>query len=325
MELSREELFKPLNKKRYEKAEVATRPSLTYWGDAWKRLKQNKVAMFSLAVIILIFLAAIFGPMLSPYSYSQQIRGEENLGPSLQHPFGTDSLGRDMFVRVLYGARISLSVGVVACIINLTIGIFYGGISGYFGGRVDSIMMRIVDIIYSIPTMLYVILLMVVLRDKLENLLKLPIFSGLQAAGSGLISIYLAIGLTYWVSMARIVRGQILSLKEQEYVTAAKTLGASSFRILIRHLIPNSLGSIIVTTMLLIPDAIFTESFLSFIGLGVDAPVPSWGSLADDALGSIRTHFYLLLFPSLAISITILAFNLFGDGLRDALDPRMRK
>ncbi|MDO8685440.1 MAG: ABC transporter permease, partial [Clostridiales bacterium] len=238
---------------------------------------------------------------------------------------GTDTLGRDMLVRIIYGARISLSIGIVACLINITIGVLYGGIAGYFGGKVDTIMMRIVDIIYSVPTMLYVILLMVVLKERLVILFEKPFFSVFKSAGPGLFSVYLAIGLTYWVSMARIVRGQILSLKEQEYVTAARTLGAGGFRILLRHLIPNCIGPIIVTTMLLIPDAIFTESFLSFIGLGVDAPMASWGSLASDAIGSIRSYFYLLLYPSLAISITILAFNLFGDGLQDALDPRMRK
>lgn len=318
------DLFRPLNRSGIDVCEIS-RPSLTYWGDAWRRLKKNTVAMVSLVIIVLIVLAAIIGPEFIPYSYSDQIRGAESQWPSLAHPLGTDSLGRDMLVRILYGARISLSVGIVACIINLTIGVLYGGIAGYIGGRVDNIMMRIVDIIYSIPTMLYVILLSVVFRDSFSKLFESGAFSWMKAAGSGLISIYLAIGLSYWVVMARIVRGQILSLKEQEYITAARTLGASGSRILLRHLIPNCVGPIIVTTMLLIPDAIFTESFLSFIGLGVDAPVPSWGGLASDALGAFRSYFYLLLFPCLAISITILTFNLFGDGLRDALDPRMRK
>lgn len=318
------DLFRPLNKRKIDTGEFV-RPSLTYWGDAWRRLKNNKVATISLIVIAIIVLAAIIGPMIIPYKYSDQLRGQESLGPSLDHPFGTDSLGRDTLVRVLYGARISLSVGFVACLINLTIGVLYGGISGFIGGKVDNLMMRIVDVIYSIPTMLYVILLSVVFRDSFDNLFKTAFFSPLKTAGSGLISIYLAIGLSYWVVMARIVRGQILSLKEQEFITAAKTVGAGGVRILLRHLLPNCIGPIIVTTMLLIPDAIFTESFLSFIGLGVDAPVPSWGGLASDALGSFRSNFYLLLFPCLAISITILSFNLFGDGLRDAMDPRMRK
>lgn len=318
------ELFRPLN--RQTAVEVAnTRPSLTYWQDVWRRLKSNKVAMVSLAGIILIFLLAIFGPMFIPYSYSDQIRGSEDLRPCLEHPFGTDHLGRDMLVRVLYGARISLSISIVAALVNLVIGVLYGGISGYVGGKVDTVMMRLIDIIYGVPNMLYIILLTVVLKPTLTELFKLPFLGFFKDAGAGLVSMYIALGLTYWITTARIVRGQILSLKEQEYVTAARALGASGPRILIRHLVPNCIGPIVVTTMLMIPDAIFTESFLSFIGLGVDAPVPSWGSLASEALGGIRSYFYLLLSPSLAICITMLVFNLFGDGLRDALDPKMRK
>lgn len=319
------ELFRPLSRKNIEISTESVRPSLTYWQDVWRRLRGNKVAMISFIGIIFIFAAAIFGPLLSPYGYADQIRGQESLWPTLQHPFGTDHLGRDMLVRVLYGARISLSIGVVATLVNLLIGVVYGGISGYLGGKVDTVMMRIIDIIYGVPLMLYVILLSVVLKPTLSTYFQYPVFSFFKDAGAGLVSMYIALGLSYWITTARIVRGSILSLKEQEYITAARTLGASGPRILLRHLIPNCIGPIIVTTMLMIPDAIFTESFLSFIGLGVDAPVPSWGSLASDALGGIRSYFYLLLFPSLAICITMLVFNLFGDGLRDALDPRMRK
>ncbi|MCR4435030.1 MAG: ABC transporter permease [Eubacteriales bacterium] len=323
MQLS-DELFMPLEKEQMD-IKKTSEPGLTYWRDVWRRLKKNKVAMVSLGIIILIFALSIIGPLLSPYSYSDQLRGQEKQWPSWQHPMGTDSLGRDMLVRVLYGGRISLSIGIVASLINIVIGVLYGGISGYVGGKVDSIMMRICDIIYSIPLMLYVILLTVVLKPSLTSLFELPLFSAFKSAGAGLISIYIAIGISYWIVTARIVRGQILSLKEQEYITAAKALGAGGPRILLRHLIPNCIGPIIVTTMLQIPDAIFTESFLSFVGLGVDAPVPSWGGLASDAVGGIRSYFYLLLFPSLAISITMLVFNLFGDGLRNALDPRIRK
>jgi oligopeptide transport system permease protein len=318
------ELFRPLNRAAMTEA-VSTRPSLTYWQDVWRRLRKNKVAMISLIGILIILALAILGPMLSPYSYSDQIRGSEDLKPCWQHPLGTDHLGRDMLVRILYGARISLSIGIVAALVNLVIGVLYGGISGFIGGKVDTVMMRIIDIIYGVPAMLYIILLAVVLKPTLTELFKLPFMEFFKAAGAGLVSMYIALALTYWITTARIVRGQILSLKEQEYVTAAKTLGAGSARILLRHLVPNCIGPIVVTTMLMIPDAIFTESFLSFIGLGVDAPVPSWGSLASEALGGIRSYFYLLLSPSLAICITMLAFNLFGDGLRDALDPRMRK
>jgi oligopeptide transport system permease protein len=206
----------------------------------------------------------------------------------------------------MYGARISLSIGIVASLLNFTIGVVYGGISGYFGGRVDSVMMRIVDILYGIPLLLYVILLMVVLEPGLTN-------------------IFIALGFVYWLRMARIVRGQILSLKELEYILAARLIGASSWRIILRHLIPNSMGPIIVTMTLSIPEAIFTEAFLSFIGLGVSAPMASWGVLASEGVTSLRSYPYQLFFPAIAISITMLSFNFLGDGLRDALDPRMRK
>lgn len=220
--------------------------------------------------------------------------------------FGTDKLGRDVWVRNLYGARISLLVGIVAALVTGIVGVIYGGVSGYEGGRVDNIMMRIVDLINSIPLMLIVILISVVLTG-------------------GLATIILTIGLVYWVGMARQVRGQVLSLKEQEFVLAAKTLGASKWRIIMRHLIPNALGPIIVSMMMSIPQAIFTESFLSFIGLGVSAPMASWGTLASDALGGIRSYPYLLIVPSLSIALTMFAFNFVGDGLRDALDPKLRK
>lgn len=282
------------------------RPATTYWQDAWRRLKTNKPAMAGLAAIVLISLLAVFGPLLSPYSYSDQVLADANQPPSAAHWFGTDNLGRDLATRVLYGARISLAIGVVASLINLTVGVVYGGISGYCGGRVDSVMMRIVDILYGIPLLLYVILLMVVLKPGLTN-------------------IFIALGLVYWLRMARIVRGQVLALKEQEYVLAARLVGASGWRIILRHLVPNAMGPIIVTLTLSIPEAIFTEAFLSFIGLGVSAPMASWGVLASESLAGLRSYPFQLLYPALAISITMLAFNFLGDGLRDALDPRMRK
>lgn len=282
------------------------RPSTTYWQDAWRRLKKNKMAMAGLVMVCIITITAIFGPFFTKYNYSDQKLEWANQPPSAEHWLGTDNLGRDMFTRILYGARISLSIGIVASLLNFTIGVVYGGISGFFGGRVDSIMMRVIDILWGIPLLLYVILLMVVLEPGLTN-------------------IFIALGLVYWLKMARIVRGQILSLKQLEYILAARLIGAKPWRIILRHLIPNSMGPIIVTATLAIPEAIFTEAFLSFIGLGVAAPMASWGVLASEGVTSLRSYPFQLFCPAVAISITMLSFNFLGDGLRDALDPRMRK
>jgi oligopeptide transport system permease protein len=297
--------FQPIGRPDYIDAALV-RPQLSYWSDAWRRLQQNRAAIISFYVIILIILAAVFGPLLSPYSYSDQSLIMQNQPPSLEHWCGTDNLGRDLLTRCLYGARISLTVGIFATLISLTIGVLFGGVSGFWGGKIDNVMMRIVDIFYGIPLLLWVILLMVVLRPGLQNIL-------------------IAIGVTYWLSMARIVRGQILSLKEQDYILAARTIGASDKRIILRHLIPNAIGPILVTATFNIPQAIFTEAFLSFIGLGVGAPRASWGMLASDALGGLRSFPYQLFVPAIAICLTMLAFNFLGDGLRDALDPRLRK
>ncbi len=282
------------------------RPSLSYWQDAWTRLKRDKLAILGLAIILIILLLAIFAPLLSPYEYDEQNFMVANEPPNFEHWFGTDMFGRDLFVRVLYGARISLAVGFLASLINLFIGVIYGGIAGFAGGRVDNIMMRIVDVIYSVPVMIYVILLMVVV-------------------GPGLQSIFITLGISYWASMARMVRAEVMRLKNEEFVLAARVLGASDTRILLRHLIPNSMGAILVTLTFSIPSAIFTEAFLSFVGLGVSAPMASWGVLSSDAMGMLAIYPYQLFFPAAAISITILAFNFLGDGLRDALDPKLRK
>ncbi|MBP2626132.1 MAG: ABC-type transporter, integral rane subunit [Firmicutes bacterium] len=298
------ELFEPLCG--CDQAEAQARPITTYRQDAWRRLKEHKLAMIGLYTVLLIILIAVIGPWMSHVSYSDQNLMQANQSPSTEHWFGTDNLGRDLFIRVLYGARISLSIGIVASLINLTIGVVYGGIAGLVGGRVDRIMMNIVDVLYGIPMLLYVILLMVVLKPGLTN-------------------IFIALGIAYWLGMARIVRGQILSLKEHEYVLAARTLGASNWQILYRHLIPNSMGPIIITMTLAIPEAIFTEAFLSFIGLGVAAPMASWGVLSSEGVTSLRSYPFQLFFPAMAISITMLAFIFLGDGLRDALDPRTRR
>ena len=239
--------------------------------------------------------------------------------------WGTDMLGRDMLTRVMYGARISLTVAFVATLVNFFIGILYGSISGYGGGNLDNYMMRVVDIINSIPLVLYVILLMVLLKEVVIDVTVFGHYFVIFKGGAGLGTIIIALGSIYWVGMARLVRGQILGLKEQEFVLAAKTIGVSKLKIIFRHLVPNSMGPIIVSMTMMIPSAVFTEAFLSFIGLGISAPKASWGTLANDALSGLTTYPYQLFFPSAAIALTMLAFNFLGDGLRDALDPRLRK
>ena len=307
------ELFSPLSSEE-KKANEIVRPSVGYWANAWRRLKANKVALFSLIMIIVIIAFAIFGPIvvekLFGFTYKSTDKTASNLWPNAQPWFGTDYLGSDLFVRVMYGARYSLIIAFAASVLNLVIGVLYGGIAGFLGGKVDNIMMRIVDVLYSIPTLIYVVLLMNVLKTE---------------GSSGMFAIIVAMAISSWVGMARIVRGDILQLKQQEFVLAAKTLGASKTRILLRHLIPNCLGSIIVTMTLFVPSAIFTEAFLSYIGLGLNAPLASLGTLANDAKGLLTTQPYQLLFPAAMICLIILAFNLFGDGLTEALDPKHQK
>ncbi|PJI08443.1 MULTISPECIES: ABC transporter permease [Clostridium] len=298
-------LFKPVSEDRKKTHEKA-RPSVTYWQDVWRRFKANKLAMVGLIIIICVAIFSIFGPMVSKYNYYTNDYTIENLSPSSAHIFGTDNLGRDILTRVMYGGRISLSIALVASLISIVVGIIYGGISGYCGGNVDNIMMRIVEGISSLPLMIYMILIMVVL-------------------GAGMKSLIIAIAFTYWVDMARTVRGQILQLKQEEFVLAARTLGASSRRILLKHLLPNAMGPIIVNMTLNIPNAIFTEAFLSFVGLGIPAPQASWGTLCSNALGSYQMFPYQLLFPALALCITMFGFNFLGDGLSTALDPKMKK
>lgn len=298
------EMFEPAAKG--EQKTVLVRESVSFWKDVWRRLKKDKLAMIGLCVVIFITLIAILAPVLTPYDYATQDLYNQNQLPSAAHYFGTDQFGRDVFTRVLYGARISMTVAYVSTITTLFIGALYGGISGFVGGKVDLVMMRIVEILSGIPSMLYLILFMVKL-------------------GPGLHTIILSMSITGWLGMARMVRAQVIGLKNMEYVLAVRTLGVSETKILLKHLIPNSLGVIIVNLTLAVPSAIFNEAFLSFLGLGVSAPTASWGVLANEALSLYMLYPHQLLFPCLAICITIMAFNFLGDGLRDALDPKMRK
>jgi len=319
------ESFSPLDPSYYGKETLETE-EVGFWRASWRRLKHNKIAMISLCLIGLIILFAFIGPLFSPYTYDQQIRGDEGMFPTLKHLFGTDKLGRDLLVRCMIGTRISLAVGVVSAIIVLIIGSIYGSISGLFGGKVDTVMMRIVDIIYSVPEILLIVVIKMVIDQPLEQLVSTVDFlMPLQKVGSGLIAIFIVYGSLYWVGMARIVRGQILQLKEMEFITAARVLGCSQKDLIKKHLLPNCIGQLIATVMLQIPSAIFTEAFLSFLGIGVSAPLASLGSLTAEALGGIYSYAYRVISPAVLISLIILAFNLFGDGLRDALDPKMKK
>lgn len=411
---------------------IQDRQSVSYWKDAWRRLKKNIVAMIALGVIVFLFLFAFVGPLLIPYGYDEFNSGAENLFPYhytledqarveeeiaartetaavdvdeliaqakeeaevkgekftkkdeaviraqakvnaknasdsaseesvdpadirkelgirkhlfgysnaelerkaagekvFPHIFGTDMYGRDILVRVMYGSRVSMAVGIFAALLVLVIGAVYGSISGYCGGKVDAVMQRIVELIYSVPEMLVVLLIATAMKPILTEYVNSPgegpIKSFVSVLGPNLISMFIAFGMLYWVTMSRIIRGQVLQLKQQEYVTAAKALGASGCRIIRRHLLPNCIGQIVVTTCLQIPSAIFLESFLSYLGVGVSAPLPSLGSMATDALSGMYTYTYRLIVPSVVLSVMILAFNLFGDGLRDALDPKLKK
>lgn len=284
---------------------VVVRPSLTYWQDAWVRLSKNKVALISLGVILLYIVLAIVGPYMTPYDFKSNNPDATDLLPNAQHWFGTDDLGRDIWERIWMGGRVSLMIGFVVTILNSIIGIIVGGISGYFGGRIDMVIMRIIDVLYGIPTIIVAILVMMLLN-------------------SGITSLIIAMVVTGWIGSARFIRGQVLQLKNLEYVLAAKTLGADSFRIIAVHLIPNIMGLIITNLAMAIPSAIFNEAFLSYIGLGIQPPATSWGQLSRIGATVYRAYPYQLFIPAFFISTTMLALNLFGDGLRDALDPKLR-
>ena len=330
-----------------EKAyQLPERPSTTFFKDGIKRLFRNKIATISMVVVLLITLASVILPWVWPYSYDQMLGVQprkpvdpsyNNLAPFsygetekqriaagesvFPHVFGTDASGRDYFIRVVYGTRISLAVGFFASIIVLVVGLTIGALAGYLGGKVDMVIMRGVDIIYSLPDTLMVILLASVMKVTLGPWIEGTV---LEELGSNMISLFLVFALLYWVSMARLIRGQILSLREREYVLASRAAGAGGGWVIRKHLLPNCISLVIISTALQIPNAIFTESYLSFLGLGVNAPMPSLGSLAADALNGITSYPYRLVIPAITISMIVLSLNLFGDGLRDAFDPKLK-
>ena len=337
------EKFEPATDEEKHQQDVMSQ-STTFFKDGMRKLRKNPLAMASIIILVLIILIIIFAPMIVPYGYTQintvngvRDKSAKNLAPftysemekesianggtRFPHIFGTDEQCRDYFMRVVYGTRVSLSVGFFASIIVLIIGMIYGSISGYVGGRTDLIMMRIVDVIYSLPDMLMVILLSVVFKE----ILSFTPGTLLASLGSNMVSLFIVFGLLYWVGMARLIRGQILTIKENDYVLAAKAVGAKSSRIIKRHILPNCLSVIIISTALQIPSAIFTESYLSFVGLGVSAPMPSLGSLANTAREGLQSYPYKLVFPALVICLIVLSLNLLGDGMRDAFDPKLKR
>lgn len=306
-----EELFEPAVRDSGNTDKIR-RPSIKYWPDVWRRLKQNKLAMIGLVIIILMAVMSIVGTEINGFKYYEQNYELINIHPNSQHWFGTDELGRDLFTRVWYGTRYSLAIGILAAAIDFIIGVIYGGISGMASRKVDVVMMRIAEVIYSIPYLLVVILLSVVFTKA--------------GSGSSMFVLILAMTLTSWIPMAILVRGQVLQLRESEYAMVSESLGAAKGWILRKHIIPNTLGPILVNITLSIPQAIFAESTLSFLGLGLQAPKSSLGSLANDGLAGLAVgNAYQIIIPAIFISLIMFAFNVLGDGLRDALDPRLRK
>jgi oligopeptide transport system permease protein len=333
--------------------EEAEQQVTNLWLDAFRRLARNRAAILGLIVIVGIVFVAIFAPVVAPYGYRVGNSSEARTVPAwltrvmpgnmadyatigTKFPIGSDYLGRDLLSRIIYGTRVSLPVGFIGAMTALVIGLVYGCISGYYGGRVDNIMMRVVDIVYAFPTMLLIILLMAFFKTTFGaqlqpgtaaysfNQINRVVDRVLGLDGGGMLFIFMGIGVTAWMGIARLARGQILSIKEKEFNEASRMIGARDLRIIVRHILPNIIGPILVSVTLSIPGFISTEVFLSFIGLGVDAPTPSWGSLISDGAQSLRAYPHEVFFPALALAITMFAFNFLGDGLRDALDPRMK-
>ena len=300
------DLFKPARRSA-EEAERITGSPTTFWGDAWQRLKRNRIAVFAGGVILLVLVLAVAGPWLTPYTPTEQVLERQYQEPSLSgFWFGTDEFGRSMFDRVWIGTRISLYIAALVTILDIGVGMTYGAISGYYGGRIDNIMQRIVEILVGIPILVVAVLTMLVLKP-------------------GILSLTIAIGLTGWTTSARLIRGQVLRLKEQEFFLASRSLGAGTFRLISKHLLPNVFYIVIITLMYTVPTAVFFEAVLSFIGLGIQPPNASLGALINDGADQMRLTPHLLIFPAVVLSLLTVGFRLLGDGLRDALDPRMRR
>ncbi len=323
--------------------QALTQKPESLWKDALRRLVRNRAAVIGGILIIILYFFAIFAGMLTPYTYDEQVLTDNNKVPqwlvrifpgmesyaetSENYLLGADYVGRDLFSRIVYGARVSLTVAIIGPLISLILGVTYGSISGFFGGTLDNLMMRLVDVLYAFPTLLFVILLMAFFRSTFSK----PdpgtfsyMVSQLDTKMGGMLFIFIGIGLTAWETMARLTRGQVLSVREKEFIEAARTIGATNGRIMFRHILPNVVGPLVVAETLAIPGYISTEAFLSYIGLGVNPPTPSWGAMISDGAQVVRTYPNQTLFPALALAITMFAFNFLGDGLRDALDPRLR-
>lgn len=308
-------------------ASVLARPHTSLWRDAWTRLARNKAALLGLCVISFMLFVAIFADVLAPYHYAKQNHARTWEPPSADYLLGTDELGRDILSRLIYGARISMTVGVVAQLIILMIGVPLGSLAGWFGGKIDQLIMRAVDILYAFPDLLLIIIVMTYLRASLPHFQAGPLHFviTLDTMMGGLLGVFLALGLTNWLTVSRLVRGQILSIKQKEFIEAARCIGSSDLRIMTTHLFPNILAPVIIAATFGIPGAIMTEAGLSFIGLGVQAPMPSWGMMVSEGVRALRSFPHLVVAPALAIAVTLLSFNFLGDGLRDALDPWMKK
>jgi oligopeptide transport system permease protein len=317
-----------VKERKLRKVRERTPKPRSLWRDAWRRLIRNKAAIVGGAIILVLIVLAVGADWIAPYGYTEGHVRDNYLHPNREHPMGCDFLGRDILSRIIYGTRISLSAAFVGALTSFLIGVTYGLISGFFGGKVDNVMMRLVDIMYGFPTLILIILLMVYFKSTfsvIEPGTFRGVMSEIDRAMGGMFFIFIGIGLTSWLGMARLVRGMTLSVREKEYVEAARALGSSKTRLIFRHIFPNILGPAIVSQALQIPVFILYEAFLSFIGLGVNPPTPSWGMMLNEGYVGMRSHFHLVLFPAIAISVTLFAFNFLGDGVRDAFDPRQTR